>query len=200
MQPTRIEFDMTRKDLTAAARVTFAQDGVIQKLKTENRQASLILIGIGLLLGGGLIYFEPPPFWDGMAVGLLLIWLGAISWPSRKKVAGVANDTVNKAIGDPAYRMALGWHAVELRSDCLMLEVRYGRSEVDWRAIVRTHLDDDYLTLTLIGPIIVPIPRTAFKTDTEFDEFVAEVYRLIEAGGGNVGDSPPGDTDGAVPE
>jgi hypothetical protein len=96
--------------------------------------------------------------------------------------------------------MALGWHAVELRSDCLMLEARYGRSEADWKAIVRTHLDNDYLTLTLIGPIIVPIPRAAFKTDTEFDMFVDEAYRLIQAGGGNVGDSPPDDTDGAVPE
>jgi hypothetical protein len=80
------------------------------------------------------------------------------------------------------------------------VESGYSRGQAFWRAVVRTHLDDDYLTLTWPGPEYFPIPRTAFATDAAFDQFATEVYRLIEVSGGNVGDSPPDDPDGAVPE
>lgn len=200
MQPTRIEFDLAREDMVAAARVAVAQDRAILKANANNRLGSIMLTCFGILLVGGPTALKPYAVWIGFIIGCFLMLIGLALWPTRKKLADLVESHIKNAIRDPAWRIALGRRTVELHPDCLALEAGYGRSQVYWRAVVRTHRDGDYLTLTLPGPQLVPVPRAAFETDAAFDKFVDEAYRLIEAGGGNVGDSPPDDPDGAVPE
>lgn len=72
--------------------------------------------------------------------------------------------------------------AIELKPDCLRAETEYGWTERDWRCVRQVYESAECWMITVGEGNYYPVPKVAFVSAAEGEQFAAELRRLVAAG------------------
>jgi hypothetical protein len=188
MKPLRVEFDVTREDLPAAAEAVADRDPGVRKVR---RKAQRILAGVILflvaVLAFDLAWHKPRAYTASMSliagavIGLVLRFPTRRSWgqAARKQAANLYTTAAGKA--------ALGPRSVEVGRDGLAITSGFAHSLYAWHAVIDVIPASDLLVVLLPGPLYLCVPRRAFDADGDYERFREVVNELATAGGGLTG-------------
>jgi hypothetical protein len=103
------------------------------------------------------------------------VHLAYFPWAYRRKVrkivAGMVDEGQNRSL--------FGLHRMAISPDGIAESGEFGQSSTAWRAVERIARDGDYAFVYINALAAIIIPRRAFPTSTEFEQFVsaAVTYR-----------------------
>jgi hypothetical protein len=79
---------------------------------------------------------------------------------------------------------------VEVGDDGIAIASRFARTLVTWCGVIDVVPTADHLVVILPGPVYLCVPRLAFDTDSDFEQFGEAVTELATSGGGLTGRVP----------
>jgi hypothetical protein len=192
MKPLRVEFDMTREDLTTAADVVADLDAGVRMVRRRSQRIFAGLIALlvtlqaaALALAGPLV--DPASVAFTGAMVLWLVWL----CPTRRSLRRAVRKQTAARFTTAAGRAYLGPRSVEVGRDGLSISSEYGSSLTTWCGVIDVIHTPTHMFVVLPGPSYLCVPRRAFDSDDDFERFGASVTELAAAGGGLTGRSPP---------
>ena len=180
MAERRVEFELYPDDLLTAVGLAAVSDPTLPRRFLRARLAACFVALVGLTAAAfAHLTFDEVVGPGYLALAFLL--LAVRTWPTRTKWKRAVVAHVRSQLPDPAVRRVFGRRSYVLLRDGFAYESDRGRGEVFWPAVVRTHLDADYLILTAPGPLLHIIPRTGFDTDEAFEAFADDALGLVAA-------------------
>lgn len=180
MKPLRVEFDLTREDLTAAVRVVLDHHPATRQAWRRVRR--VILATAAFLVAVPILLNLHDPF-TLAATGAGLLWL-LWCWPGPRRMAAMARRQVAAQLATRAGRAYLGRRVVELSPDDLTVTTDYSAAAVAWHGVFDLITDRDYVYFVLAGPAYLAVPRRAFEFDGDFTRFAELAAELAGRGGG----------------
>jgi hypothetical protein len=188
MKPLRVEFDMTRADLAAAADVAVDRDPGAAAARHKIQRKMVVLI-VALIAVQASAFIVAGPLLDPGTVVLCVVMNLWLVWmiPTRRSMQRAVRRHVAARFATPAGRAYLGPRSVEASRDGLAISSDFGSSLTTWRGVIDLIPTRDHLFVVLPGPTYLCVPRRAFDSDAEFDRFGETVAELAAAGGGLIG-------------
>lgn len=168
----RVEYDQTEDDLIAAGAAQLRYDPVVRKqLAARRKLATLFVLGGAVFLALYVYHDAATP--TEVIVGCGMGFFGFAVWPTRARAMAEAKRFARRVLAAPTGRCLLGPRSVEVRPDALAVKSRYSETTLRWEAVGAVLRDDEYVYISIPGPAMYAIPRTAFPSDTKFEQFAA---------------------------
>jgi hypothetical protein len=193
MKPLRAEFDMAQEDLAAAADVVADHDAGVRMFRRRAQRIFAGLIALLITLQAAALVMAGP-LADPASVaftGAMVFWLVWLC-PTRRSMRRAVRKQTAARFSTVAGRAYLGPRSVEVGRDGLSISSDYGSSLTTWRGVIEVIHTPTHLFVILPGPAYLCVPRRAFDSDNEFEQFGVVVTELATAGGGLTGRAPLG--------
>ena len=192
MKPLRVEFDLTSDDVAAAAETVADRDPRAREARAKAQRVLavvILVIAVFLAVDYGLrkprVYTASMGVLGGAAVAMVL------RFPTRRAWGEAARMQAAAVFTTPAGKACLGPRSVEVTRDGIAFASCFARTLVTWRGVIDVMPTADLLVVLLPGPVYLCVPRRAFQTDGDFEQFGQTVADLAAAGGGLTGRAPP---------
>jgi hypothetical protein len=192
MKPLRVEFDMTPEDLVAGAQAFADRDpGVRKTRRNAQRVLAVVILILAAFVAIDFALHTPPVYTLSMGcLGGATVAM-VLRFPNRRSWGEVVRKQATSMLASPAGKACLGPRSVEVNHDGIALASGFARTLVTWRGVIDVISTADYQVIILPGPVCLPVPRRAFDTDHDFEQFGETVTELATAGGGLTGRVPP---------
>src|SRR5262245_6882853 len=191
MKPLRIEFDVIKEDLPTAAAVVADRDPRTHEARRKaQRIVAVAILVLATLLIIGIVRPWAGIYW--MTLGCIGgVILGMITrFPTRQAFRKMAREQTATVLATAAGKATLGPRSVEISSDGIASTSEFARTLFTWRAVIDVIPSPDHLIVILPGPLCLCVPRRAFDTDSDFEQFGETMTELATTGGGLTGRSP----------
>lgn len=192
MKALRVEFELTREDITSQLRTAIEKDPGVRQTVRRLKRTYVILIAllVALEVVACLAFnrLDPILVLAGVAGVLWLVW----HWPNRRWVHRHADRQARAIFATQAGIALLGPRAVEAGPAGLSITSDYGRTVFHWRAVLELTPTPHHLFLVLPGPAYLAIPRRAFEFDDDFRRFADAVAEWAAAREGLAAEYPLG--------
>ena len=97
-------------------------------------------------------------------------------WAYRRKVKKIISGMISEGNN----RGQLGWHQLEISADKIIESSVFGQTSTVWSAVERVVQSEEHAFIYVNALAAIIVPRRAFKTATEFAEFVQKTSNFLE--------------------
>lgn len=192
MKPLRVEFDLTPEDLATAVAAVADRDPNSRKARGK---AQRVMVEVILFLVACLAFdftfltARVKTASVGCVIGAVIALV--LRFPTRRAWGQAVRQQAAAVFTTPAGKASLGPRSVEVGDDGIAIASRFARTLVTWDGVIDVVPTADHLVVILPGPVYLCVPRRAFDTDCDFEQFGEAVTELATAGGGLTGRAPP---------
>ena len=166
-----IEYELNEEDLVAATRHKLYRPQALRSLRTTNIG---VLVVCGVLLAYG-IHAHRRPLAVGAAAGLAVT---IAQMAVRRAGYNWYAETIGKRLAKRFNQAGvLGQHVVTLSADGVRETSAVSESLTKWEGVHSVEANDTYVLIFLTELLVHVIPKRAFATQADADQFLSEALK-----------------------
>jgi hypothetical protein len=173
MTELRVEFDAKVKDLVASSMLAARMSGIIRRQMTTLIASGSIFLGLAAASVVLADLNAPSLAWPALAI--LTLSIGVTSIVYGILAPQIIRNTTETIYSTQQYRLSLGRCVITINDTGFRAESSGGTYQHSWQAIFWVRVERQHVFVAA-GTLTYPIPRRAFSSDVDFEQF-AELVR-----------------------